>query len=206
MIQIHCKLAFVRSSSKRLRLLCFIVHSENFHPLAVIEVAMSICERAFQQLVNLRDISKSAPRMNEIQDYAAHTSRWSILSPTSLNHFLISSVLTIPVSFSSKLSNASRSSASVSNSNNRSLIIVRNIVKLIPLSGDESSFDAAEEYRLWVPGRALRRSSIMCLEGAIPGRVINNSNRIYAENTPRLENISFKSCSFTHPSLSWSMS
>jgi hypothetical protein len=54
---------------KRLRLLCFIVHSQYFHPLAVIEAAMSICERAFQQLVNLQDISKSALQMNKIQYY-----------------------------------------------------------------------------------------------------------------------------------------
>lgn len=41
-------------------------------------------------------------------------------------------------------------------------------MKLIPLSEESASLEAAEEYRLWVPGRALRRSSIMRLEGAIP--------------------------------------
>jgi len=92
------------------------------------------------------------------------TSRWSILSATSLSHFLISSTFTIPVSFSSKDSNASMSSASVSNSKRRSLIIVRNMVKLIPLSVDESS----NEDLLWLPGRELRRSSIICFEGAMP--------------------------------------
>ena len=45
-------------------------------------------------------------------------------------------------------------------------------MKLIPLSGESASLEVAEEYRLWVPGRALRRSSIMRLEGAIPGDAV----------------------------------
>ena len=163
--------------SKRLGLLSLIIHSENFDPFAIIEITVPIRERAFQQLIDLPDIPKSALQINEMQDDAVRTSCWSILSPTSLNHFFISSVLTIPVSFSSKHSNASRSSASVSNSNNRSLIIVRNIVKFIPRSGDESSFEAD---RLWVPGRELRRLSSICLEGAIPRCVISGSKKMSA--------------------------
>lgn len=45
-------------------------------------------------------------------------------------------------------------------------------MKLMPLSGESASLEAAEEYRLWDPGRALRRSSIMRFEGAIPSDIV----------------------------------
>ena len=149
----------------------------------------------------------------EVQNRAS-TSDWSIRSPDSPNHFLISSTLTNPLSFSSKHSNALSSSCSVSKSYKCSPIIVRNMGKVIPLSPEESN--SAEGFLLCVPGRSLSRSSIRCFDALIPTSyerterlsVVERSRRVPRKGTrkavPRLAKMCFRSCSVTTPSASWS--
>ena len=43
----------VQLSSKSLWLLGLVIHSQNLDPFAVVEIALSIGERTFEQLINL---------------------------------------------------------------------------------------------------------------------------------------------------------
>ena len=98
----------------RVRFVVFCVDAQDFNPFAVIEVAMSVREGALQQFVDLQ--CTLIQREAHAPPSTILTSLGPIFSPTSPSHLRISSPLTKPESLSSKHSNASRSSASVSKS------------------------------------------------------------------------------------------
>jgi len=139
-----------------------LVYSENLHPFFIVEISLTISEGALQKSVYLFTISNRPCG----SDNPIHTSDWPILSPVSLNHFLISSHLTVPESDSSKDENASTNSASASNSNRCSLIMVKNMAKLIPRSSA-----AEDDCKPRSPGRDVSSSSIISGDGAMPRRV-----------------------------------
>ncbi len=150
--------------------LCIVIvfiYSKHLHPFSIIKISLTVGKRAFQKPINLcKPSQRSTLRRGGVHDDSGtHTSPWLILSPVSLSHFLISSHLTIPESDSSKDENASSSSASASNSNRCSLIMVKNIAKLIPRSRG-SSVEVCCEPRS--PGRDVSSSSIISGDGTIP--------------------------------------
>ena len=98
---------------RRLILIVVRVDPEYFDPFPIIKIALSIRKRALEELIDLEGVSSQDVGVFKCQ---IHTSAESIRSPTSPNHFLISSHFTSPESFSSKHSNAASSSCSVSKS------------------------------------------------------------------------------------------
>src|SRR6267154_2121476 len=117
----------------------FFIYPKHLHPFFIVKISLTVGKRAFQKSIDLCKHSQGSAfgRGDEHDDNETHTSPGLILSPVSLSHFLISSHLTIPESDSSKDENASRSSASASNSNRCSLIMVKNMAKLTPRSSAE---------------------------------------------------------------------
>lgn len=156
------------------------IYPQDFYPFSIVEVALPVGKRPLEELIDLANETLAHRKQHRTR---TSTSHWSIRSPDSLNHFLISSTFTSPVSFSSKHSNAPRSSCSESKSYKCSPIIVKNMGNVIPLSPDESK--SAEGFLLCVPGRSLRRSSIRCLEALIPTRTERLS--VGTEGYPAME-------------------